>query len=391
MSVLSDEEIKNVFIKWDLDKNGTLSRDEVRAGLAALKLPPTAEGVEKLFNLLDKNSDGVVTLEEFSEMIKQREKEIRAAFDELDLDKSGYLDFHEVQEALNKLSISYDDKVVKDLINHMDTNKDEKVEYTEFRDLLVAVPEASLSALIEDWRKVAVLNISDDVTVAPINKTAPNAALINFVAGAVSSVLSKTSTAPLERVKIINQMHTSKPPSVMRSLITIYTTEGFRGLLRGNLVNLMKSSPENAVKLMVFEKVKELFPHGAEKPLNSAQLFIAGAVGGVAAHASCFPLEVLKTKMAGSKHGTYNGLFDCISKVYASHGIRGFYRGLGAVTLSTIPHSGVTLMSYQMSKDFFEAMSPTGQISASGLMAASAFSTIAGQTVSQPLHVLKVF
>ena len=149
MSVLSDEEIKNVFIKWDLDKNGTLSRDEVRAGLAALKLPPTAEGVEKLFNLLDKNSDGVVTLEEFSEMIKQREKEIRAAFDELDLDKSGYLDFHEVQEALNKLSISYDDKVVKDLINHMDTNKDEKVEYTEFRDILVAVPETSLSTLLK--------------------------------------------------------------------------------------------------------------------------------------------------------------------------------------------------------------------------------------------------
>jgi hypothetical protein len=33
------------------------------------------------------------------------------------------------------------------------------------------------------------------------------------------------------------------------TLKNIYATEGVRGLFRGNLVNLMKSSPESAVKV----------------------------------------------------------------------------------------------------------------------------------------------
>jgi hypothetical protein len=112
----------------------------------------------------------------------------------------------------------------------------------------------------------------------------------------------------------------------------------------------MKSSPESAVKFAVFERAQTMLApeHEALRPgavhcfrvdewlpscevlcivfelmmwlpsceawvvycfvtfslVFSEQTFACGAAGGVAAHASCFPLEVLKTKMAGSPAGT---------------------------------------------------------------------------------------
>lgn len=91
-----------------------------------------------------------------------------------------------------------------------------------------------------------------------------------------------------------------------------------RGLFRGNLVNLMKSSPESSVKFAVFEQTKTWLDPTDERSLTALELFGAGAMGGVAAHTAGFPLEVLKTKMAGAEHGVYTSVIDCIRKTYRS-------------------------------------------------------------------------
>ncbi len=92
--------------------------------------------------------------------------------------------------------------------------------------------------------------------------------------------------------------------------------QGVRGLFRGNLVNLMKSSPETSVKFAVFEQAKTVLDADGDRSLTPLELFVAGALGGVAAHSSCFPLEVLKTKMAGAEHGAYTSIVDCVRKTF---------------------------------------------------------------------------
>ena len=237
------------------------------------------------------------------------------------------------------------------------------------------------------------MNINDDDLgySLPVQATSEHsAALINSIAGATSSVFAKTSTAPLERLKVIFHMQSSKPPSMASVLANIYKTEGLTGLFRGNFVNLLKSSPESAVKFAVFERLKEVLEPKDGSDLSSGRLFVAGSGAGVAAHAAGFPLEVLKTEMAGSVKGQYSSLFDCISKRYQFSGIRGFYRGLTPVVLSAIPHSGTSLTTYQMAKDYFAKLSPSGEVTTLGLMGAATISTICGQLVSAPLHVVKV-
>ena len=304
-----------------------------------------------------------------------------------------------------------DEDTVTKLIQRVDHDHDGRVDFNEFCSVSTLVPDATLAATIEYWQQAALLTISDDlVPQPPLVVKAHSQYAINFIAGASSSVLSKTSTAPLERCKVLFQMQTSQNMSMYSTLASIYSKEGFTGLFRGNLMNLIKSSPESAVKLMAFEATKNFFlDNSTEETISGGKLFVAGAVGGVSAHLSCFPLEVLKTKFAGSTAAEYSGITDVIMKTYRQGGVRAFYRGCGVVCLSTIPHSGTSLMTYQIVKDYFASRSETGHAStagksihipllssqlslttASGLMAAASVSTVLGQVIACPFHVLKV-
>ncbi len=67
----------------------------------------------------------------------------------------------------------------------------------------------------------------------------------------------------------------------------------------------------------------------------------------------------------------------------------GFYRGLGPTIVSTIPHAGVALSTYQMSKEFFTRLANAEQPTAAALVGAATVSTVCGLTVSAPMHVIK--
>jgi solute carrier family 25 phosphate transporter 23/24/25/41 len=384
------DQAKRLFYLWDANKDGRLSFQEIEAGLASLNVPPTLEDAESVFGFFGKAKDGSVSEAEFLNYLRNKELEIQESFKRIDTDNSGSLDFEEFKIALTELEVDFEEDVAKKLFKKIDKNNNNLIEYSEYRQLLVLVPTATLKSLFEHWATAAILT-TDDLNLPPIT-TAPNvnANLINFIASASSSVLSKTATAPLERVKVLFQMQTSKPPSMWATIKSIYHEAGFLGLFRGNLMNLMKSTPENAVKFTVFEACKDfLYVAGIEDPPH-AYIFACASIGGVSAYSICFPLEVIKTKLAGSSRDAYKNVIDCIGKVYRADGFRGFYRGVGPAVLSTIPHSGVTLTSYTAVKDFFASQSPTGHASSLGLMTAATISTICGQVVSQPLHVLKV-
>ena len=65
---------------------------------------------------------------------------------------------------------------------------------------------------------------------------------------------------------------------------------GFKGLFRGNLANVLKIAPESAVKFSTYETLKKQFKN-EEGELTVSRRFFAGALAGVAAHVSMYPLE----------------------------------------------------------------------------------------------------
>ena len=98
-------------------------------------------------------------------------------------------------------------------------------------------------------------------------------------------------------------------------------------LWRGNLINVLKITPESAIKFSAYEQIKALMGQEGSTQLPPSLKFISGTLAGFISQSTIYPMEVLKTRLALRKTGQYNGVSDCVRKIYGQEGIKAFYRG----------------------------------------------------------------
>jgi hypothetical protein len=156
------------------------------------------------------------------------------------------------------------------------------------------------------------------------------------------------------------------------------------------LTNILKVMPEKSIKFLSFESSKTLlstFSDGEE--LGATKLFMAGSMSGVITHTVTFPMEVIRTRLSVAPKEMYSGIIDCARKIAVSEGpFRPFFRGLSASLASTIPYSGVNLMTYElMKKALYSATDKEPTIAS--LMVVGSASNTASQMFFYPLTVAK--
>lgn len=81
----------------------------------------------------------------------------------------------------------------------------------------------------------------------------------------------------------------------------LYKFHGVRGFWRSNVLNVLKSMPEFAIKFSMYDYVKcELKAfRGDDGLLNVSDRFLAGAVAGVCSQTLLYPLEARKLVVYG--------------------------------------------------------------------------------------------
>ncbi|KAK2965285.1 hypothetical protein RJ640_004154, partial [Escallonia rubra] len=106
-------------------------------------------------------------------------------------------------------------------------------------------------------------------------------------------------------------------------------TDGWTGLFRGNLVNVILVAPSKAIELFAYETVKKhLTPKPGEQPkLPIPASSIAGAIGGISSTLCTYPLELLKTRLTVQR-GAYKNFLDAFVKIVQEEGPAELYRGL---------------------------------------------------------------
>jgi solute carrier family 25 (adenine nucleotide translocator) protein 4/5/6/31 len=117
----------------------------------------------------------------------------------------------------------------------------------------------------------------------------------------------------------------------------VYKEQGFGSFWRGNLANVIRYFPTQAMNFAFKDHFKKWFcPF---KPKDQPFMFFLGnmASGGAAGATSLlfvYPLDFARTRLAadvgkGKKGGEreFNGLNDCLAKIYKSDGMLGLYRG----------------------------------------------------------------
>merc|ERR1719162_1750907 len=163
--------------------------------------------------------------------------------------------------------------------------------------------------------------------------------LIDFAAGGVSGAISKTLTAPIERVKLVIQTQDANPKirsgevarytGIGNCFSRIHSEQGIGAFWRGNGTNIIRYFPTQAFNLAFKDTIKGFFPRYNNKTdfwkFFGTQL-ASGGMAGAASLTIVYPLDYARTRLAsdvGTGKKQFNGLADCLKKTASGPG--GFF------------------------------------------------------------------
>uniref|UniRef100_A0A673J2J0 ADP/ATP translocase n=1 Tax=Sinocyclocheilus rhinocerous TaxID=307959 RepID=A0A673J2J0_9TELE len=123
---------------------------------------------------------------------------------------------------------------------------------------------------------------------------------------------------------------------IIDCVVRIPKEQDFLSFWRGNLANVIRYFPAQALNFTFKDKYKKIFLDGVDKRTQFWRYFAGNLASGGAAGATslCFvyPLEFARTRLAADvgKAGAkreFTGLGNCLVKIFKSDGLRGLYQG----------------------------------------------------------------
>lgn len=190
-------------------------------------------------------------------------------------------------------------------------------------------------------------------------KKEKNFSLKTFISGGIAGSIAKTLVAPIDRCKILLQVHSVHYEGfgIFESFYRIVQKEGFWSLYKGNGAQMLRIFPYAAMQFTSYEKFKRLnvslFGQEAEhKILNN---LACGSLAGITAVTVTYPLDIVRSRLAFQFTGEhiYNGISDAIKKIYLEqNSVRAFYRGYAITVLGMIPYAGLSFTSYEQIKKY---------------------------------------
>ncbi|XP_071765950.1 calcium-binding mitochondrial carrier protein SCaMC-3b [Centroberyx gerrardi] len=384
-----------LFEQLDLNKDGRVDINELKTGLAARGLH--RREAEEIVRESDINHDGLLDFQEFSQYLRAHEKRLRLMFYSLDRNNDGRIDVGEIQQSLHNLGVEVSMEQASRILQSMDRDGTMTIDWMEWRDHFLFNPFHNMEEIAHYWKHSHVFDIGEHLTVPDeFSEQERRSGLVwrQLVAGAMAGAVSRTGTAPLDRLKVFLQVHgsSSRGINLWSGLRGMVQEGGVLALWRGNGINVLKIAPESAIKFMAYEQIKWLIRGSKEGgSLRVQERFIAGSLAGAIAQTIIYPMEVLKTRLTLRKTGQYSGMADCAKQILRKEGVRAFYRGYLPNTLGIIPYAGIDLAVYETLKNAWLQSYCVGSADPGVLvlLGCGTVSSTCGQLASYPLALIR--
>jgi len=165
----------------------------------------------------------------------------------------------------------------------------------------------------------------------------------DLAVGGTAAAISKTLVAPIERVKLLLQTQAvstqikagSEYKGIVDCFARVSKEQGVASLWRGNLANVIRYFPTQALNFAFKDTYKSLFLGGVDKKTQFWRYFAGNLASGGAAGATslCFvyPLDFARTRLAADvgsgKAREFTGLGNCLTTIAKRDGVKGLYQG----------------------------------------------------------------
>uniref|UniRef100_A0A8B9JYQ6 Solute carrier family 25 member 24 n=1 Tax=Astyanax mexicanus TaxID=7994 RepID=A0A8B9JYQ6_ASTMX len=377
-----------LFEKLDVNRDGKVDVAELRAGLADLGFTLGADAAQKIVSSGDSDKDEQLDFLEFCSYLQEHEKKLNLTFKSLDKNNDGSIDYREIQQALKALGVNISKENAEKILKSIDADGTMSVDWNEWRNHFLFNPATDLEEIIRYWKHSTVLDIGDSLTIPDeFTEEEKTTGLWwkQLAAGAMAGAVSRTGTAPLDRMKVFMQVHSSKSNkiSLVSGFKQMIKEGGVASLWRGNGVNVIKIAPETAIKFMAYEQVRG--------KIQTHERFMAGSLAGATAQTAIYPMEVMKTRLTLRKTGQYSGMFDCAKKILKKEGVKAFYKGYVPNILGIIPYAGIDLAIYETLKNTWLSLyaKDTANPGVLVLLGCGTISSTCGQLASYPLALVR--
>jgi len=390
--------LKTLFDKLDLNKDGRIDGEELAEGLYNMGyVYISKEQIEMFLQRSDASRSGDLSLKEFVEHLQKHEKQLHFVFSKLDTNKDGRVTSEEIKVAFKNLGINICSEEAEKLVSRLDDDNSLDISYEEWRDYLMFHPSSNIDDIIQFWRKESYLSQLDhgeDVgTPGDISdRLMAGIWWRHLVAGGVAGAVSRTCTAPLDRLKVLLQVHGGrKQTSIPDTLRYMLNEGGVKGLWRGNGINIIKIAPESALKFGAYDEIKKIIKGSEQRDLEIHERLMAGSFAGAFSQSVIYPLEVLKTRLALRKTGEFTGIVKFAKAMFAAEGLKVFYKGYWPNLFGIIPYAGIDLAVYETLKGHFlrKSVEQNDNPSAVLLLGCGTFSSCCGQLAAYPLALVR--
>ncbi|KAG5356842.1 Calcium-binding mitochondrial carrier SAL1 [Yarrowia sp. C11] len=392
---------ERMFRKLDQKGKGQLSKEDFVAAFSGSLGGSVPEShtlrnadslVGNLVNLMDTNEDGLVDLAEFQSYLELTEQNLVYLFHIIDDKGDGKLDREELADGMAAVGLGdMDSETIDDFFRALDRDKDGYIGFEEWRDFLLLVPNEAGSTLKAAYKFfVEELDLSSEGDVIFHRDVLQG--LGYFLAGGLAGAISRTATAPLDRLKVYliadpvtpatkaaasgaseavyeslaKNASKVKPPSgfmarhhvLTNAIKNIWAEGGIRSFFIGNGLNVFKVIPESAMKFGSFETAKKFLCQleGVEDTadLSRASTFLAGGIGGVVSQFVVYPIDTLKFRIqCEPPTGALQGnalLWHTMKQMWRNGGLATYYRGLWAGLGGIFPYAALDLGCFEVMK-----------------------------------------
>ncbi|KAH0553250.1 hypothetical protein GP486_006594 [Trichoglossum hirsutum] len=413
----TEKELRVLFNSIDRDHNGKLDKDELRTAFAKAGLVVSNSKLDLFFEEVDTNHDGVISFDEwryvaaynrgsvgtkglpawliqplsdFLLFIPQHTPGLKAVLSyfssTVTVNPEG--DVHISDEKAEGLGTPIDfpstflGAVASIYAPHNPYQVPKRAFVPLCREAAGSIPAAptSLPWPAEPPQAELVTDISliidDSAETVDIALTALQSGY--FLAGGIAGAVSRTATAPFDRLRVYLIAQTSVSKGVIEAtkqgeavqavrvaghplidgLKAIWRAGGVRSLFAGNGLNVIKVMPESAIRFGSYEAANRVFAkfegHDDPKQIKNISKYIAGGVGGVISQFSVYPIDTLKFRMQCSTvEGGLQGnklIIDTARSMWTTGGVRAYYRGLPMGLLGIFPYSAIDLGTFEYLK-----------------------------------------
>ncbi|XP_068155136.1 mitoferrin [Drosophila tropicalis] len=180
---------------------------------------------------------------------------------------------------------------------------------------------------------------------------------LNYViSGSLATLIHDAISNPTDVIKQRMQMYNSPYTSVLTCMRDVYQKEGIRAFYRSYSTQLVMNIPYQTIHFTTYEFFQNKL--NLERKYNPPVHMIAGGAAGACAAAITTPLDVVKTLLNTQETGLTKGMIEACRKIYRMAGPSGFFKGMTARVLYSMPATAICWSTYEFFKFYLCGMKP---------------------------------